>query len=164
MQDGGGANCSRFSEGVCCIMITYEASIGNYQIPIFRLCVVAATALSILYLLIRLRPQQNAPGIPRSGTGTKPPTLWSSFFSISGGLHIAVYFNFVVLACLTFLFVIVIYILPGTAQGAWGDVLQVLYTITLIAQWFIQVSVNTFPQFDLIHCFLKKVGCSTLHA
>ncbi|KAL6072733.1 TKL/DRK protein kinase, variant 1 [Balamuthia mandrillaris] len=115
--------------GVCNTITSAKWELGDsYCIPIFQLCIVAVTFISICYLLFRLRPSA-------SSSSTKVMRM------------VGLYWNFIIVTCLTYLFVVLIYVLPkppNIRSSPYGIAYTIASQLTLIAQWLIQVAVVFF--------------------
>lgn len=133
----------------CCYIVNYEGNISGWKFEVFRYkkktgtyslkitlnkraVIISLTLISVIFLLFKLRTSHHK--------------------------HISVYPNFLILAALTFLFVVVVYILGNPTSNSYAflftvsssnssekiDFCQILYYLSLAAQWWLQIAVVVF--------------------
>lgn len=106
------------SDQICCSIFNYEAKINGWEIQIFRAVIISLTLISVIFLMLKLRKSHHS--------------------------HISVYPNFIQLASLTFLFVVVVYLLGNPFSDSFTSFFTILYFLSLAAQWWLQIAVIIF--------------------
>lgn len=105
---------------VCCTVIDYTIKLSSWRINVFNNVIIFLALCSIVYLLIRLR--------------TSTPEI------------LPIYFNFIVLATVTFIFVVIMNLVSdaNATDLLAKKILKFVHLAVIGSQWFIQIGIVIF--------------------
>jgi len=98
--------------------LQFKGSFSGWEFAVWRICIAALTLISVLFFMTKLKK--------------------------STSTHLTIYPHFIQITSLTFVFVLIAYLIPVPEDNSILLVYRILYATTIIVQWWIQIAVVIF--------------------